>query len=219
MATNHSDAQLQISLRNQQQSPLLRLPAELRNQIYEHVCRGVRLRPGSGNVHYRNILDPDAVIIPVTHMLLVCRQIHNEAALYPLSFAEIQLWKREGFQQFLNTLSERQRNAIHTVHTGTLTFIDSADDMKLFWLLLPTSQYVSLEDYMPLTRLAGLQRVEVTVNHMAIYWSGTLASTDAQMLTSIKLAVKHLGARPGVKVSFKFKTPDDKVVVLSGVLD
>jgi hypothetical protein len=165
------------------------------------------------------MLDLDSVIIPVTHMLLICRQIHDETALYPLSFTEIQMWKCEGFQRFLNTLSERQRNAIHTVHTGTLNFIDSVDEMKRFWLLLPTSQYVSLEECMPLTRLAGLQRVEVTVRHMAIYWSGALAGTDAQMLTSVKLAVKNFGARPGVKVSFKFKTLNDKVVVLSGVLD
>jgi hypothetical protein len=72
---------------------------------------------------------------------------------------------------------------------------------------------------MPLAGLAGLRHIEVKVNHMAIYWDGTLPGTDEQMLTSVKLGVKSLGARPGVKVSFEFKTPEDKVVILSGVLD
>lgn len=87
--------------------------------------------------------------------------------------------------------------------------------MKEFWLLLSKSPYVSLEDCMPLARLAGLRRVEVKVNHR----NGTLAGTDEQMLISVKLGMKNLCARPGVKVSFGFKTPEDKVVVLSGVLD
>lgn len=72
---------------------------------------------------------------------------------------------------------------------------------------------------MPLSRLAGLRHVEVKVNHMTLYWDGNLAGTDEQMLTSVKLGVKSLGARPGVKVSFEFETPEDKVVILSGVLD
>ena len=67
--------------RNQKDSPLLRLPAELRDKIYAHVFDTLNVDIGShgkregGRVH--------------TSLLAACRQTNDEAAIYKNSFSHI----------------------------------------------------------------------------------------------------------------------------------
>ncbi|KAF2831587.1 hypothetical protein CC86DRAFT_141197 [Ophiobolus disseminans] len=84
---------LAIARRNASESPLLRLPGEIRNNIYAHILTGWELRVVFGNVFKTVRLeirdsDPSATYPPRTteaRSLLactrVCRQIHDETAL------------------------------------------------------------------------------------------------------------------------------------------
>ncbi|KAF1959409.1 hypothetical protein CC80DRAFT_326837 [Byssothecium circinans] len=71
---------LQIAARNQRESPLLRLPAELRNEIYVYVLH-------SGYYHMSNIRCQRKPTQPPKALALLCtsRQIHAEAILLPIS--------------------------------------------------------------------------------------------------------------------------------------
>ncbi|KAF1921839.1 hypothetical protein BDU57DRAFT_545234 [Ampelomyces quisqualis] len=64
-----------ITQQNQVNSPLLRLPSEIRNQIYEYVFHGVQVKVRKPGIHPRRIQRYQ----PACSLLFACRQTRNEA--------------------------------------------------------------------------------------------------------------------------------------------
>ncbi len=105
------------SLRNQRKSPLLRIPVELRNEIYDHVCRYYR----DHKVIIYNTGDyemPHDALKSLREgkppgILMTCRQIHSET-----SFFQFQAGNYEAYLPALVSWSEDldigRRYAIHT---------------------------------------------------------------------------------------------------------
>ncbi|KAF2035778.1 hypothetical protein EK21DRAFT_84186 [Setomelanomma holmii] len=110
-----------ISLRNQAASPLLRLPAELRNKIFEHVLGGYDIFVGIWPRHMERRLDRpfDSFREGGSHflgLLQVCQQIYTEAKTLPFSLNEFSGWVG-GLTRlsFDSNLSENQINKIRVV--------------------------------------------------------------------------------------------------------
>jgi hypothetical protein len=125
---------------NQRNSPLLRLPGELRNQIYEYVIggltidsltkyartrRGVHPReaPGAPVLGQRIIVSklvdrtPDCsshtVVSQALGFLTVCRRVFSEAHLMPFTLSTLAI-RPVDLEPFLDELTAAQRNAITT---------------------------------------------------------------------------------------------------------
>jgi hypothetical protein len=76
-------------LRNQKESPLLRLPGELRNKIYEYAYGGMIIQTHTDDKSYPIFEQQSLAILPFsTNDLLtstmVCRQFHSEVGVIPL---------------------------------------------------------------------------------------------------------------------------------------
>ena len=117
------------SLRNQRDSPLLRLPAELCNKFYSYafgevqitpfICdhgkifkvwrQGICIQPTRRRVYRANL----------AALLLVCRQIYVEVAMLPFQKFEFSLhYGRDSviaFNLLMNTFSKEQRETIRHV--------------------------------------------------------------------------------------------------------
>ena len=110
---------------NQQDSNFLRLPAELRNRIYQLVLSGYDIK-----IFYHDDLGMRAIIHRphkpnrlfdfilgrrVFSLLLVCHQIHAETRLLPFSMNEFVIPACPVFHYFCNVIPPDQLNAITTV--------------------------------------------------------------------------------------------------------
>jgi hypothetical protein len=99
------------SLRNQQKSPLLRLPAELRNKIYGHVLGGfiISFRTSRPRHHclIRFKFSRKIGEFKPSNLLLICRQINAEAQLLPFELNEFNYRIPEAFKHMLDLLSDR----------------------------------------------------------------------------------------------------------------
>ena len=116
--------------RNTKESPLLRLPAELRSRIYSYVLGGLEIDTMRSGTRDRPIMIPrertenderrslhdwvNARYAP-TDTLLSCRQINSEARLLPFSLNHFKLCRYPAFGALLDALKPAQRNAISTV--------------------------------------------------------------------------------------------------------
>ncbi|KAF2013419.1 hypothetical protein BU24DRAFT_331283, partial [Aaosphaeria arxii CBS 175.79] len=69
------------TLLNQKQSPFLRLPAELRNQIYEYYFEEGSVYLDDSEIYYADSSSFRA--FNYIGLILVCRQIHADTALFP----------------------------------------------------------------------------------------------------------------------------------------
>jgi hypothetical protein len=127
------------TLRNAQESRLLCLPAELRNIIYEYVLGGqqivleFQLRHVSGfrrNPYLRcwpakskYICEGPNTLFqamrPTAPLMLSCRKIYTEAELLPFSLNQITFRGLNEFFVFMKRLTDRQRNAIRTIRSGS----------------------------------------------------------------------------------------------------
>lgn len=101
-----SDNQCRTKL-NQLSSPFLRLSAELRNAIYERYCEDTKWL-----VHGEAGPRDDPMAPHVQSLLLVCRQIYSEAALFPYSHGTISANNCAFFKVWLLSRSRSQINAI-----------------------------------------------------------------------------------------------------------
>jgi hypothetical protein len=125
------------SLRNQQQSPLLRLPAELRNKIYGHVLGGFIISfPTARPRHHcliRFKFSRKIAEFKPSNLLLVCRQINSEAQLLPFELNEFNYRIPETFKQMLDLLSDKQVNAIDVLRMDTSMFYHVFGDTSELW--------------------------------------------------------------------------------------
>ncbi|KAF2682587.1 hypothetical protein K458DRAFT_390514 [Lentithecium fluviatile CBS 122367] len=149
---------LEITRRNAETSPLLQLPAELRNRIWKFLfppmIHDIALQHSvmqSGRYRHKALKRT-----PNMHaILMVCRQIQAEAAFLPFqlstfSFLDLVLFK------WLITLVSAERDLIPEVR-----FIVGSDrylNAEFGWDNLLVSKYARL-------RLPGLKRVVVNVQH------------------------------------------------------
>lgn len=129
---------------NKLSSPLLRLPAELRNHIYGYVVttpnHGLwnipehtylhdalngKFRPKFNDEQLRRRMAERAHAQRHLSLLSVCRQVHDEARLFPFEFNTFAFNSPRLFR-FLAKLSQPQRNAIHGIKINfVLTTSDS----------------------------------------------------------------------------------------------
>ncbi|CAO2656962.1 Nn.00g057650.m01.CDS01 [Neocucurbitaria sp. VM-36] len=124
-----ADAQEALSLRNQQESPLLRLPGELRNKIYGYVVddpihihfslRRIE-RVGGGEYFHRS--GPVQIHYSRQHIALneTCRQTHAETRILPFNSLYEVYGDADALREGICTkLTEEQRSTLRTVHVFT----------------------------------------------------------------------------------------------------
>ena len=89
LAVTHIELTVLRSVKSNQDSPLLRLPPEIRNSIWAYVLGGKVLRPMLARPNYRtfSLVLSQAESKDPTALLRVCRQVYAETALLPLSLA------------------------------------------------------------------------------------------------------------------------------------
>ena len=159
--------------RNQEHSPLLRLPAELRNKIYHYVIvvERIRIWPSQMTMirsrEYRvcsfYVRKPT---IHLTALSATCRKLHADTALLPFrwnTFSGEGVLYGESWVKFLRTTSLEQRAAISrwSVHESTLEdaeFLRFLSDCRGLESLIIHSS--SCEDpYLSMERRAALERL------------------------------------------------------------
>jgi hypothetical protein len=105
--------------RNGEESPLLRLPAELRNKIYEYAIGGhvIELFDSTKKPHYNMLSQADGhytALANPTVLSKICRQLHSETALLPYSLNTFHGHLRR-IHRFLKGLTKAQREQIKSV--------------------------------------------------------------------------------------------------------
>lgn len=93
---------------NEIESPLLRLPAEIRNKVYAYVLSGEK------SVLYtsRGVSKQWAMCLAVTS---VCRQMHFEAHLLPFKLNRFCFNSREHYRDFVTKTSSKQRSVVTSI--------------------------------------------------------------------------------------------------------
>lgn len=179
----HSEA------RNRQQSPLLRLPGELLNKVYEYVMSGVTIsvfaapkRWGPYELH-TNVVDPVTALtttsnaLETTGLTRVCRQIHSETRLLPFRTFTFHIHSDGSFSKLLDTLLPVQRDAISTVQISTPDANEGGTLLHSVTRITGNdfgSQAVHLDllewsSDLAFDRLRGLKRVLVEENKQWVY--------------------------------------------------
>jgi hypothetical protein len=114
--------------RNRDKSPLLRLPGELRNKVYEYALSGITLfifpssnveKPYRIHVHLAEEAASFSPAFDVTGLNRVCRQISAETRLLPFQFLTFHIHSDGSFLNFVETLNDVDRDAIATVQIST----------------------------------------------------------------------------------------------------
>lgn len=165
---------------NQRQSPLLRLPGELRNKIYGYVFSDSVIsvwRSSSGPPGYFNLdtfagsrdsysIDPTTRVTDITK---TCRQIHAETRLLLFRLVTFQVHSDGSLGALLNALEDSQRDAIATLRMTTQDANHGGKQSEVVtkWL---SNDYFHQEHHLellewaeslPFWRLQGLRRVVV----------------------------------------------------------
>jgi hypothetical protein len=112
------------TLRNQKDSPLLRLPAELRNQIYAYTFKNLKVRTATRFGPYPSY-EPGycCVLLPyhvsaLLNSATACRQIHIETDLLFFKNTELDFTVWSTMVKTLSRIEPRQRMAIKTICIG-----------------------------------------------------------------------------------------------------
>lgn len=105
--------------RNEKESPLLRLPAELRNKIYEYTIGGyvIELFESTKKPHYNMLSQADGhytALANPTVLSKTCRQLHKETALLPYSLNTFH-GRIRYIHKFLKGLTKAQREQIKSL--------------------------------------------------------------------------------------------------------
>ncbi|KAL5121288.1 hypothetical protein ACEQ8H_000756 [Pleosporales sp. CAS-2024a] len=178
--------------RNRHRSPLLRLPGELRNKVYEYVLGGVIVSVFPSvdarfayQLHAHRTspsatLGEDPTMLEAMALLRVCRHIYAETRFLPLKLFTLHVNSGGSFFEFLKTLHPMERDAITTIQVstpdanegGTLLHCvnrlvgNDFNSQKIHLELLEWSLHLSLD------QLGGLKRVIVEEQGQWIYQKG-----------------------------------------------
>ncbi|KAH3968678.1 hypothetical protein HBI81_129310 [Parastagonospora nodorum] len=118
-----TEAREALYLKNQRDSPFLRLPAELRNTIYNYVLGGLAIMaPHSSSWCRIQVLSirpaPEELWQFPRHFLSIvqsCRQAYSESARLPFVLNTFDAYPSYSFLQFVENLPEWQRNEISMI--------------------------------------------------------------------------------------------------------
>jgi hypothetical protein len=193
---------------NQRDSPLLRLPAELRNHIWDYVFPGITFyisgpdHPTKDKTKFLKVKGYKRRLVP--GLLYVCRQIYGETRFHLLRRSTFWMRRACAFMMFLDLLSDEQRNAIEVINTdtGALEGLfgngppmdDHAPD---FWTWVTDGAWsvdMSLLKFALFEKLGGLKRLQLQV-----YCCRDMKSVRAARRI-VKMAFKQLGAANGVRL-------------------
>jgi hypothetical protein len=166
------------SSRNQTQSPFLRLPAELRNQIYVELFLGYEIDPRADRAAYprwrlmeRRLRDPPVngrdwiVHWSRASLFRTCRQIYSDTGngLMLLRNAHFRLYQSVPFNEFAWYLTTEQRDAISTVRIDLecdrAILIELSDYWQTGWWAGAHPSYNG--SFLALNRLPALKQLVV----------------------------------------------------------
>ncbi|KAH5129483.1 hypothetical protein HBI38_118350 [Parastagonospora nodorum] len=146
-------------MRDAQVSHLLRLPAEIRNDIYAYT-----LSREVFQVHCWRRYTPFSFETRIIRkqknflaLLAVCTQLYDETRLFPFMLNAFQFKSQDAFHPWLIKFSSHQQEAIQEVHVVTWTARHMVEGEG--WCSKP------LKDVLPVATLRGLRRVLVEVRH------------------------------------------------------
>jgi hypothetical protein len=118
--------------RNRVQSPLLRLPGEIRNQIYGHAFAGKMISLAYRGSFYLYDAESEKretyTLNELVGATTTCHQVRSETTVLPFRYNEFESL-RQALPKFLSKLQKEQRNAMVSVkvHIGALD--DHPDDV------------------------------------------------------------------------------------------
>ncbi|KAH4026227.1 hypothetical protein HBI24_158760 [Parastagonospora nodorum] len=207
-------AQLQIFDRNQEESPLLRLPAELRNQIWEYVFTGSEFWVK----RFRSFFESHMCCPPHPTMgvLYTCRQMYQETALLPaqLSVFAIGLPERSieelndlsykvphPFQMVTDRMTEQQVGAVRVVYINLQNHLDEFFVCEIELLKEQSKGSSNRFDVFPLARLTGLKHVGVRLVDPYFSPWDPMCLQKEPMKASVKRTVKNMGVHKDVQIS------------------
>jgi hypothetical protein len=176
------------ALRNQRESPLLRLSAELRNRVYDYVL---------GNKTYSTV-----IILPTSRpnpnsLLLACRQVYHEASILPYTLNTFTFSSERYLRRAITLHKYARLNDIRTIELVTWCarrlLLDSSDwfHTMLDWILDS------------LRAFNGLQTV-----HIVVVWNLERSSTPAYRAEQIQQRSRFLAdilkkMKPGLKITVR----------------
>jgi hypothetical protein len=182
----HIDANLTSTGSEGPTSPLLRLPAELRNQIYGYVLGG-----NTVDVNYwsRQQTGPHYL-----GLLLANRQLHRETALGPYATSTFLVFSTLCLISFLDCRSQKQLGAITAlcirIHRGMLyehQWPEQIDKAFAFLARIPRIQQIEFLE----SDRAALTTSEKMMSEMAVRRSWTrLAQSIRVWSPSVRIVVK-----------------------------
>jgi hypothetical protein len=154
------------TIRNAEQSPLLKLPAELRTKIYTFVFSGLHrdflyfadypskiCKPEDFTSAPSNKLARKELASAIS-LLQTCKQVHYETALLPFQIFEFRIKHVKLFNIFVRqNITEHQRSAIQTVRFYT-DFLEEYVSQRG-----RSGEHISDCALLALAQLAGLERV------------------------------------------------------------
>ena len=156
--------------RNQEESPLLRLPAEIRNRIYEYAL-------GLGRT-FRMDIRRNANLVGVDKkskeknclsLLRACRQIYAEAVLIPFRVNTFVFHGQHIFDEWTSTVLPIRREAVASIELRTTS------RRIMMWTHNRTSDYALF----PWSKFPGLKKI-----HIHVLRAGT--SYDEQTLAKFE---------------------------------
>jgi hypothetical protein len=111
---------------------------------------------------------------------------------------------------FINKMTERQKGAISAIYVDDCDFNGMFHEISKYWESFLTgseSENLAYEDHVPFAKLTGLGRIEYRV----WTWSPRFerSAPPGQLVNAVRLAMRQLGARDGVKISIKIKHGED----------
>jgi hypothetical protein len=126
------------SLQHNSNSPLLRLPAEIRNQIYNYVIGRhhyeIRTRGSSGITYY---LSPGSASSPSWReqngLSQTCRQLHHETSALPFRnnmFGIRMMEDHSTLNKWMGLLQPYQASAIQSIYFCLFTYAKSLETLK-----------------------------------------------------------------------------------------
>jgi len=188
------------SQRNQVQSPLLRLPSELRNIIYRYVFQGCSIWVTKNHQDLLYGLRLWCIHdLDIVSLLLTCRQVHAEAAILPYRFLVFEFHGGAAIiEKFLSARSPAQLEAIQTIRVSIEHYSFQSSS--------------ATEDYKRFDFVRSLPRLQHITNDLRSYQFCPTKKSLLKDTFEYNQAFKHgVGAvNASIKISLKIHHPDLK---------
>ncbi|KAI4613172.1 hypothetical protein J4E83_007584 [Alternaria metachromatica] len=183
-------SEIAIVQRNAKESPLLRLPAEIRSIIWKLAIGNPIIRPAWGGpikpLRYRSVFEERASEFPAPRhrfaLLRVCRQIYSEAAAYSRQISVFRFYNFGSLQYWLNHATSAQRKAVQKVQFGRYEYI--------------LRRWMSRNFAKELKKLPGLTQVEIS-------YYGYNAEATKELLDGLDKMKGKLGKTMNVKLEYQ----------------